>query len=142
MIDPQNFTLFLAAALLVAITPGPGIFYVAARTIAGGRSEGLASSFGTGIGGLAHVIAGAVGISALIMASAEAFTLLKTAGAAYLIWLGIKTWREARTFNEGDVKTTGPAGAFREGIIVEVLNRRLLPSSWHSSRSSSIPRTV
>lgn len=122
MTDLQTFVMFLAAAVLVAITPGPGIFYVAARTIACGRAEGLASCFGTGIGGLAHVVAGAVGISALVMASAEAFTVLKTAGAIYLVWLGIKTWREARTVKGSDVETTGPARAFREGIAVEALN--------------------
>lgn len=60
MLDFQTFPLFLAAALLVALTPGPGILYVAARTLAGGRSEGLASSFGTGVGGFVHVIAAAV----------------------------------------------------------------------------------
>ena len=122
MPDLQTFLLFLAAALLVAITPGPGIFYVAARTLAGGRSEGLASSFGTGVGGLGHVIAGAVGISALVMASAEAFTLLKIAGAFYLIWLGFKAWREARFVEPSGVETTEPVRAFREGIVVEALN--------------------
>lgn len=122
MPDLQTFLLFLAAALLVAITPGPGIFYVAARTLAGGRSEGLASSFGTSVGGLGHVIAGSVGISALVMASAEAFTLLKIAGAFYLIWLGFKTWREARFVEPSGVETTGPVRAFREGIVVEALN--------------------
>ena len=96
MADIQTFLVFLAAALLVAVTPGPGIFYVAARTLAGGRTEGLASSVGLGLGGLVHVTAGAVGISALVMASAEAFTMLKIAGAVYLVWLGLKTWREAR----------------------------------------------
>jgi threonine/homoserine/homoserine lactone efflux protein len=122
MPDLQNFMLFLAAALLVAITPGPGIFYVAARTLAGGRREGLASSFGTGVGGLVHVFAGAVGISALLMASAEAFTLLKIAGALYLIWLGLKTWRGARVVEPIGVETTGARQAFREGIVVEALN--------------------
>ena len=122
MLDPQTFLLFPAAALLVAITPGPGIFYVAARTLAGGRSEGLASSFGTGVGGLVHVIAGAVGISALVMASAEAFTVLKIAGACYLIWLGFKTWREAGSVGSIGVKATGAGRAFREGILVEALN--------------------
>ncbi len=80
MLELQTFPLFLAAALLVALTPGPGVLYVAARTLAGGRSEGLASSFGTGVGGFVHVIAAAIGVSALVMASAEAFTLLKTRG--------------------------------------------------------------
>src|SRR5262249_8035674 len=111
-----------AAALLVAITPGPGIFYVAARTLAGGRAEGLASSFGTAIGGLMHVFAGAIGISALVMASAEAFTVLKMAGAFYLIWLGLKAWREARITEPIWVETTGAGPAFRDGILVEALN--------------------
>ena len=122
MIGFQTFLLFLAAALVVAITPGPGIFYIVARTLAGGRTEGLASSVGLGLGGLVHVGGGAVGISALVMASAEAFTLLKIAGALYLIWLGLKTWREARVVEPTDVKTTGVGRAFREGIVVEALN--------------------
>ena len=122
MPDFPVFLLFLAAAVLVAVTPGPGIFYVAARTLAGGRAEGLASSFGTGIGGLVHVLAGAVGISALVMASAEAFVLLKIVGALYLIWLGLKTWREAPIVEPVGIERTGARRAFRDGIIVEALN--------------------
>ena len=122
MPDFQTFLLFLVAALLVAITPGPGIFYVTARTLAGGRSEGLASSFGTGVGGFVHVIAGAVGVSALVMASAEAFTMLKIVGACYLIWLGFKTWREAGIVDPIGVEMTRVGRAFREGILVEALN--------------------
>jgi threonine/homoserine/homoserine lactone efflux protein len=117
-----TFLLFLVAASIIALSPGPGIFYVAARTISGGRSEGLASSFGTAIGGLVHVAAGAVGVSALVMASAEAFTALKIVGAFYLIWLGIKTIRESRTgFPAGDA-VVGSARAFRDGIAVEAFN--------------------
>lgn len=122
MPDVQTFALFLAAALVVAITPGPGIFYIAARTLAGGRAEGLASSVGLGLGGLVHVFAGAAGLSALIMASAEAFTALKVAGAFYLVWLGLKTWREARIVAPAEIVTTGRRRAFREGIVVEALN--------------------
>ncbi|SDI97636.1 Threonine/homoserine/homoserine lactone efflux protein [Bradyrhizobium sp. Rc2d] len=118
----QTLLLFLAAAVVVAITPGPGIFYIVARTLAGGRTEGLASSLGLGLGGLVHVFGGAVGISTLVMASAEAFTFLKIAGALYLIWLGIKTWREARVLEPTGVRTTGAHRAFREGIVVEALN--------------------
>ena len=87
-----------------------------------GRGEGLASSFGTGLGGLVHVAAGAVGVSALVLASAEAFTLLKIAGAAYLVWLGIKTVREARIAIDMRAEPTGARRAFREGIVVEALN--------------------
>jgi threonine/homoserine/homoserine lactone efflux protein len=118
----QAFLLFMAAALLIAITPGPGIFYIVARTLAGGRTEGLASSAGLGLGGLVHVVGGALGVSALIMASAEAFTVLKIAGAVYLIWLGLKTWHEARIAEPAEVKITGARRALREGIVVEALN--------------------
>lgn len=120
--DPANLTLFAVAALAIAVSPGPGIFYVAARTLAGGRREGLASSFGTGLGGLVHVAAGAIGVSALVLASAEAFALLKIAGAAYLVWLGIKTMREARIDIDMRAEPTGARRAFREGIVVEALN--------------------
>jgi threonine/homoserine/homoserine lactone efflux protein len=106
--------------LVVALTPGPGIFYIVARTLAGGRAEGLASS--VGLGGLVHVFAGALGLSALVLASAEAFTALKIAGAVYLIWLGTKTWREGRATEPTEVTTTGSRRAFRESIIVEALN--------------------
>src|SRR6516165_12453632 len=122
MPDFQTFLLFLAAALVVAITPGPGILYIVARTLAGGRTEGLASSVGLGLGGLVHVFAGAVGLSALVMASAEAFTLLKIAGALYLIWLGYKTWREARLAEPAAMRKAGTRPALREGILVEALN--------------------
>ena len=68
MPDINQLALYLAAALLLAITPGPGIFYVAARSLAGGRAEGIASSFGTALGGLVHVLAGALGVSAIVLA--------------------------------------------------------------------------
>jgi threonine/homoserine/homoserine lactone efflux protein len=118
----MTFVLFLAAASIIALSPGPGILYVAARTLADGRAIGLASTFGTSVGGLVHVAGGAIGVSALIMASAEAFTVLKIAGALYLVWLGIKTMREAR-FDIAVARTNASARqAFREGIVVEALN--------------------
>jgi threonine/homoserine/homoserine lactone efflux protein len=122
MFELTSFLLFTAAALVIAVTPGPGIFYVAARTLAGGYAEGVASSFGTGLGGCVHIAAGALGVSALVMASAEAFTLLKLAGAIYLVWLGFKTIREARLDAPSGVATTGAWRAFREGVLVEALN--------------------
>src|SRR5262245_57380954 len=122
MPDIQTILVFLAAALLVAITPGPGIFYVAARTLAAGRTEGLASSVGLGLGGLVHVFAGSVGISALVMASAQAFAVLKITGALYLVWLGLKTWREAGIVEPTEMDPISAHRAFREGIIVETLN--------------------
>src|SRR5215207_5862085 len=96
MPDLTQLAIYFAAALVLAITPGPGIFYVAARTLAGGRAEGVASSFGTGLGGMVHVLAGSLGVSAIVLASAELFTVLKLVGAGYLVWLGVRTLQPAR----------------------------------------------
>ena len=128
MPDVSQFALFIAAALLLAITPGPGIFYVAARALAGGRGEGIASSLGTGLGGIAHVLAGCVGVSALVLASADLFTALKLVGAAYLAWLGLRTILAARKdalaamAGQAGAPPVGPYRAFREGVMVEALN--------------------
>jgi threonine/homoserine/homoserine lactone efflux protein len=127
MPDLTQVVLFIAAAFVLAITPGPGIFYVAARTLAGGRREGIASSFGTGLGGMVHVLAGSLGVSAVVLASAELFTALKLVGAAYLVWLGVRTVRAARrdaftNMAGGASPPAGPSRAFREGVVVEALN--------------------
>ena len=119
----MSFLAFLLAAVLLAITPGPGIAYVVARTAAGGRSEGLASCLGTGLGGMLHVLAAAFGLSVLIAQSAVAFTLLKYLGAAYLVYLGIRLW--LRREPAAAVEAVTPQGARRalvEGIVVEALN--------------------
>jgi threonine/homoserine/homoserine lactone efflux protein len=121
-LNGTNFTLFLLAALIVAAVPGPGIFYVAARTLSGGKSAGIASTFGTALGGLVHVIAGGLGVSAIILASAELFTALKFAGALYLIWLGVKTFHEARDMLPQQAFAAGTRRVFREGVLVEALN--------------------
>src|ERR1700747_3451792 len=121
MTDTHHFLLFLGAAMVLAITPGPGIFYVLARTMAGGRRGGIQSALGTFFGGLFHVFAAALGVSAILAASAVAFHTVKYAGAAYLVWLGI---RMIRTRNaELVVGSAQPAHhAFRQGVLTEVLN--------------------
>jgi len=121
MLDAHRFFLFFIAALILAATPGPGIFYVLARTLGGGRREGILSSLGTFGGGMFHVFAAALGISAILAASAAAFHTVKYAGAAYLVWLGIRTIRGRNA--ELPVETFAPArGAFGQGIVTEVLN--------------------
>jgi threonine/homoserine/homoserine lactone efflux protein len=117
------FMTFLVAAAVLAITPGPGIAYVVARTVAGGRREGLASCFGTALGGMVHVVAAAVGLSALLAQSAVAFAIVKYVGAAYLVYLGIRLLLSRRTGHEiPAVAPQGAGRAFREGIVVEALN--------------------
>lgn len=114
---------FLLAATLLAVTPGPGLAYVVARTVSGGRSEGLASCLGTSLGGLVHVLASSIGLSLLIAESAMAFNLLKYIGAAYLVYLGIRILRSKE--KQVAISSISPQGSRRalcEGIIVEALN--------------------
>lgn len=116
---------FLIAAVVLAITPGPGIAYVVARTVAGGRSEGLASCFGTGVGGLIHVLAAALGVSLVIAQSAWAFNVLKYVGAAYLVYLGVRMLMrqdQAQAEAVDAVTAQGARRAWVEGIAVEALN--------------------
>jgi len=121
MFEAHRFLLFFSAALLLAVTPGPGIFYVLARSLAGGRREGILSSLGTFVGGLFHVFAAAAGVSAILAASAIAFHTVKYAGAAYLVYLGI---RMIHTRNAELPATTNgrTRNAFRQGILTEALN--------------------
>jgi threonine/homoserine/homoserine lactone efflux protein len=128
MPDHPSLLVYGVAALVLAITPGPGIFYVAARSLAGGRAEGIASSIGTGLGGLVHVLTGALGVSALVLASADLFTAAKLLGAAYLVWLGLRTLQSARSAAlaaASGAAAPPPVGAWRalrEGVLVEALN--------------------
>lgn len=121
MLESHRFFLFLTAALVLAVTPGPGIFYVLARSLAGGRREGVNSALGTFIGGLVHVFAAALGISAILAASAIAFHTVKYAGAAYLVWLGIRMIR-TRNAEFTSLATPPSQNAFRQGILTEALN--------------------
>ena len=114
--------LFAAAAFLLAITPGPGIFYVLARAMGGGKREGLHSCAGTFFGGLIHVLAAALGISAILAESAAAFHAIKYAGAAYLIFLGVRMIR-TRKAEMTELEEAPPRrDAFRQGVFTEALN--------------------
>jgi len=121
--DATSLSIFLSAAFILAVTPGPGLFYVMTRSLKGGRMEGLSSALGTSVGGMFHVLAGALGVSVLLANSATAFTVIKYLGAAYLIYLGIKTLlSQESNFNEAEINTTGTRQAFYQGITVEALN--------------------
>lgn len=122
MIDFRLFPLFLAAALVLAATPGPGIFYVLARTLAGGHSAGVQSVLGTFLGGLLHVMAAAFGLSAILAASATAFSIVKYAGAAYLCWIGIKMILTRNVDLDEGASRTGSRHVFRQGVLTEAMN--------------------
>lgn len=119
----MSFLAFLFAAIVLAITPGPGVAYVVARTVAGGRKEGLASCLGTGIGGMLHVLAAALGLSLLLAQSALAFNILKYIGAAYLVYLGLRMLlRQEPAMEAGPVASNGARRALLDGVVVEALN--------------------
>jgi threonine/homoserine/homoserine lactone efflux protein len=116
----------MTAALLLAIAPGPGMLYVLARSLAGGKREGVLSAFGTFLGGMVHVLAAALGISIILAKSAAAFALVKYVGAAYLCFLGVKMILDARKDTGADGTTVQPLRPARnplwQGVATEVLN--------------------
>lgn len=126
MIDSTRFILFLTAAVLLAIAPGPGMLYVLARSLAGGKREGVLSAFGTFLGGMVHVFAAALGISIILAKSAAAFAIVKYVGAAYLCFLGIRMILDARQQNTNpeEIQTNfKPArNPLWQGVATEVLN--------------------
>jgi len=124
MFYSTRFFLFLTAALLLAIAPGPGMLYVLARSLAGGKREGVLSALGTFAGGMVHVFAAALGVSIILAKSALAFAAVKYAGAAYLCFLGARMILDARNKDmeslQAEVK---PArNPLWQGVATEVLN--------------------
>lgn len=114
---------FLLASLVLAITPGPGVLYILTRTLAQGRRVGLASVAGVGIGNFANSVFAAIGLAALFAVSALAFTVVKYAGAAYLVWLGVRALRAPATQATGVQKPPASvARVFRDGLVVSLLN--------------------
>lgn len=123
MFDVHHFALFLTAAVMLAITPGPGILYVLARSVAGGKREGVLSSLGTFIGGLVHVVAAAAGLSVVLATSAFAFSVVKYTGAAYLIYLGIKMILSRQDESPELPQFSGSKGLpLSQGALTEILN--------------------
>lgn len=120
MVFSSRFWIFFSAAVVLAITPGPGIFYVLARSLRGGRKEGVLSAAGTFLGGLVHVAAAAFGLSAILAASALAFETVRYAGAAYLVYLGYRMIRSRR--EDAATVPSEARGTFAQGVMTEVLN--------------------
>lgn len=122
--DSSKLILFLTAAVLLAVAPGPGMLYVLARSLAGGRREGVLSSIGTFVGGMVHVLAAAAGVSVVLARSAMAFATVKYLGAAYLCFLGVRMILAARRDDDELPAETGGRGRnpFWQGIATEVLN--------------------
>lgn len=123
MIDLGHFLIFVSAAFLLAIAPGPGMLYVLARSLAGGRREGLLSALGTFFGGMVHVFAAAAGISIILAKSAIAFSTVKYLGAAYLCFLGVRMILDARKDQPLSLASLQrERNPLWQGVLTEVLN--------------------
>lgn len=127
MPNGSTLGLFMMSAFILSITPGPAIFYTLARSLHGGRGEGVKSALGLFVGGLFHVVAAAIGISGMIMASSLAFQVVKYAGGAYLVYLGLRSLLAKDTLMPEAVNPSGQpvlrqSNAFTQGVITEILN--------------------
>jgi len=128
--DLQHWLTFFTAAVLLNLAPGPDIAFVLAHTARGGRKAGFAAMFGIWTGAMGHVIFAAVGLSALIMASASAFMVIKLAGAAYILWLGVQALRSrgelSLAVNGGHADSPVPLRrTFVQGALIDLLNPKV-----------------
>lgn len=119
----SSLALFIAGAAILLITPGPAVLYIISRTVGHGRAAGLVSASGIAVGTLFHVTAATLGLSALLLSSAHAFRAVQLAGAAYLVFLGVRTLLR----HEGEGAASPENGLslrriFSQGIVVNILN--------------------
>jgi threonine/homoserine/homoserine lactone efflux protein len=121
-----HIALFLAASLALIVAPGPDSLYVLARGAAQGRRAGIISAFGTSTGLLAHTSAAALGVAALLQASTFAYTALKLVGAAYLIYLGVRTLLSKQSFSfPKDRERTTSVWLYAQGALTNILNPKV-----------------
>jgi RhtB (resistance to homoserine/threonine) family protein len=127
MFGIHDFGLFLAAGILLNLTPGPDTAYILGRSIAQGREVGMASALGISVGTIFHTCAAALGLSAILATSALAFGAIKLLGGAYLIFLGIKMLldRREQLSVPSDFRRQTAMAAFRQGILTNVLNPKV-----------------
>ena len=123
MPDPSRLALFVGAAMLLLVVPGPSVLYIVTQSISHGRRAGVASVAGITTGTLVHIVAATVGLSALLASSALAFDVVKYLGAAYLIAVGIRRLAGREPEQRPHLRRTRNLGRlYRQGIVVNVLN--------------------
>ena len=123
MTSSPKFAAFLAASLLLAVIPGPGVIYLTTQTLAHGRRAGFSSLCGVALGGVGNAVAASLGLAALLAVSAAAFAMVKFAGAVYLIFLGIRMLRCSVASRQSSMtKTVSLRKLFGDGVVVSLLN--------------------
>jgi RhtB (resistance to homoserine/threonine) family protein len=127
MFGIHDFGLFLAAGILLNLTPGPDTAYILGRSIAQGREAGIASALGICVGSIFHTCAAALGLSAILATSAFAFGAIKLLGGAYLIFLGIKMIfdRRKQLSLPSSFRRRTASAAFRQGVLTNILNPKV-----------------
>lgn len=126
MIDPSKYILFVGVSWALIITPGPDMLYVITRGVTQGRKAGMLSAIGVICGILVHTTTAALGLTLILQTSALAFLIVKTLGAAYLIYLGIKAWREKSTFHlPASTSNVSSRRVFWQGVLSNVLNPKV-----------------
>jgi len=126
MMDWPNFALFFAASWILIITPGPDMVYVITRGVSQGRTAGVVSAVGVTLGILVHTLFAACGLAIILQTSAMAFMVVKLAGAAYLIYLGVKAFIDKTDFSlAADGPKAGMRKVFVQGILCNVLNPKI-----------------
>ena len=125
MFDQAAFLTFVAAALLLNITPGPDMLYVIGRSVGQGRKAGIVSALGIFTGCLVHIVAAAVGLAALLASSALAFDVVRYAGAAYLIYLGVRLLARRNGLETQTPERAGLRSVFWQGVVTNVLNPKV-----------------
>jgi threonine/homoserine/homoserine lactone efflux protein len=126
MIDPTGFAFFVGVSWLLIITPGPDMLYVITRGVAHGRRAGMLSAVGVICGLLVHTTAAAFGLTLVLQASGVAFQVVKFLGAVYLLYLGIRTWRDKATFGPQSLPVSVNARALVwQGVLSNLLNPKI-----------------
>lgn len=126
MIEPVKLALFIGVSWALILAPGPDMIYVITRGIAHGRKAGILSAIGVVCGILVHTTAAAFGLTLILQTSAFAFLFVKFVGAAYLVYLGIKSWRDKNTFHlQTSAPITKSSTLFWQGVLSNVLNPKI-----------------
>lgn len=150
MIDSTSLTIFVTAALILLLTPGPAVLFIVARSLEQGRWAGIVSALGVGAAGILHVIVAALGLSALLMQSAIAFGIVKYLGAGYLVYLGVKTLlAKVETHKMESIQKSPLSRIFVQGFIVNLLNPKtalfffaFLPQFVNPARGAVTPQII
>jgi len=126
MIATTTLLAFIGASMIVLLTPGPGVLYVVTRGAFQGRTAAVVSAAGLSVGALAHVAFAVIGLSALLVASSTAFTVVKFAGAAWLIWIGLQMILTRSRLSPGEAPPAQPMRRlFLDGVVITIFNPKV-----------------